>query len=473
MNLVMLALLGALAQSPDPAEGKWLGTAGDAENRETLGLDIHRNAKGALHADLYQPILNVYGAPAHFLKDGDAYSIPEIETKLHLDRDRLIGTMMDQPVVLQRAKQLPSDVAIPSFAASPQPAWQAHLGGMLWAPVAVRDGVAYAGTTSGVFNALQVKDGRIVWTFSAGRPIFGGALVTADAVFFVCDNGLLYRLDRASGHEVWHYDLGDANVPRLLPHQGVFDWDSRSPQPVLADGILYAGSGDGALHAVRADDGRRVWRAAIGDKVRGDALVAGDQVIAGTIDGNLTALRRADGTQVWQRDLKGAVTSTPSLVDGKVVVGTRASSVVVALNPADGATVWRSFYWGSWVESSAVPFGDRLYIGASDMRRVTCHDPKDGHVLWRTDVYGWSWGAPLVTERRVYVGVAGGSPYVIRHVPSLTALDRTTGKIAWRWTPPASPAFQSGFAAGPVLDGSMLVAGALDGTIYGFRLENA
>lgn len=49
MQLVVLALLGALAQAPDPAEGKWLGTAGD----------------------------------------GDAYSVPEIEAKLRLDGGKL------------------------------------------------------------------------------------------------------------------------------------------------------------------------------------------------------------------------------------------------------------------------------------------------------------------------------------------------------------------------------------------------
>jgi hypothetical protein len=91
-------------------------------------------------------------------------------------------------------------------------------------------------------------------------------------------------------------------------------------------------------------------------------------------------------------------------------------------------------------------------------------------MVWRTDVYGWNWGPPTVTDTMIYVGVAGGSPYFIRHVPSLTALDRATGKIVWRWIPPASPAFQSGFPAGPAIDGNTLVIGALDGTLYGFAM---
>lgn len=102
MNLVTLVLLGAIAQAPDPAEGKWLGTAGDAANRETVGLDIHRNAKGALRADLYQPILNVYGAPAHVRGDGETISVPEIDAKLHLEGDRgfAAGPVLDGPMLV-------------------------------------------------------------------------------------------------------------------------------------------------------------------------------------------------------------------------------------------------------------------------------------------------------------------------------------------------------------------------------------
>jgi len=68
-------------------------------------------------------------------------------------------------------------------------------------------------------------------------------------------------------------------------------------------------------------------------------------------------------------------------------------------------------------------------------------------------------------------GAAPRGPYFIRHVPSLTALERETGRIVWRWVPPESPAFQSGFAAGPVIEEKTLVIGALDGTLYAFPID--
>jgi outer membrane protein assembly factor BamB len=99
-------------------------------------------------------------------------------------------------------------------------------------------------------------------------------------------------------------------------------------------------------------------------------------------------------------------------------------------------------------------------------------EPKDGRVVWRTDVYGWAWGRPAVTDKLVYIGVGGSTPYQMRHVPSMTALDRKTGRIAWRWPMAELPGVLTyGFAAAPAIGGGTLVIGGMDGTLYGFPVE--
>ncbi|HEY0372647.1 MAG TPA: PQQ-binding-like beta-propeller repeat protein [Thermoanaerobaculia bacterium] len=469
-------LFGGMAAGADianPILGKWSGTIeGPGGDHPEIALDITADAAGALAVSFYQPVLNVYGTPLTIEQNGATYTLPELGAELTLADGVLSGTVtrLKFPIRLRRTDTMPHDSPVPTnLPRGPEPAWQTKLGGSVYAAVAVRDGIAYIGTTGGVFNAVNVKDGTFVWTFSAGRPMYGEALVTADAVYFVCDNGFLFKLDRASGKEIWRYDLGDALVPRVVAHQTVFDWDYLAPRPALADGMLYVGSGDGSLHAIDAATARRVWRFETKGKVRSEALVDGTRVYIGSLDNGVYAIDRKTGAQVWRQETRAPVTSSPSLIDGKIISGNRGPGLV-ALNPADGAIVWRALFWGSWVESSAVAFGDRFYIGSSDLRRVSCYDPKDGRLVWRTDVFGWSWGRPAVTDKLVYVGVAGGSPYPIRHVPSLTALDRATGAIVWRWTPPESGALQWGFPAGPAIEGKTLVIAALDGTLYGFRL---
>jgi outer membrane protein assembly factor BamB len=463
----------AHAAHADPIAGKWGGVIeGPGGDHPAIAFYITADANGVLAASFYQPVLNVYGAPVTLKREGTVYTIPEFGAELTLDGGTLSGTVtrLKFPIRLQRTEELPHEVPVPAnLPTGPAPLWQTKLGGTVYAAVAVRDGIAYIGTTGGVFNAVSVKDGTFVWTFSAGRPMYGEALLTENAVYFVCDNGFLFKLDRATGKELWRYDLGDGLVPRVVAHQAVFDWDYLAPKPVLANGVIYVGSGDGSVHAVDAASARRLWRFETKGKIRSDALVDGARVYVGSLDNGVYAIDRKSGAQLWRQETRAPVTSSPALIDGKVISGNRGPGLV-ALNPADGEILWRGLYWGSWVESSAVAYGNRFYIGSSDLRRVSCYDPKDGRLVWRTDVYGWNWGRPAVTEKVVYAGVAGGSPYPIRHVPSLTALDRATGAIVWRWVPPESGALQAGFPAGPVIEGKTLVIAAIDGTLYAFPL---
>jgi outer membrane protein assembly factor BamB len=199
--------------------------------------------------------------------------------------------------------------------------------------------------------------------------------------------------------------------------------------------------------------------------------VAGPNVIFGTWDGELHAVDRATGREAWRKDLKAPVTSTPAMIGGRLIVGTR-GSVLMGLIPETGEQVWAVSFWGSWVESTAVQGDDGLgYIGSSDLRRVVSFDPKDGRIVWRTDVYGAPWGRPLVTDRYVYEGASAIVPYMTRHAGGLVALDRRTGKIAWRFpmiNPPGT--LHYGFAGSPARAGDALVIGGLDGALYAFPL---
>jgi len=95
-------------------------------------------------------------------------------------------------------------------------------------------------------------------------------------------------------------------------------------------------------------------------------------------------------------------------------------------------------------------------------------------VLWRTDVYGWAWPRPTLAGRFVYASAIGASPYEMRHLGSLTALDADTGKVAWRWPMPEWPgSWLNGFAAAPVVEDGIVVVGGLDGSLYGFPAADA
>lgn len=484
LSLLLLAVAAKAPSHASPAaagaaapgfEGLWLGTAGTELERVAIGLDLRRDGDGALHLRLTQPVSNYYGVelPGAVRVEGNRIVVEELHLDLELVDGRLVGHYPGprSPATFERAPILPSEPAVPDLPEGPAPIWSTVLGGQVFASPEVADGVAYVGTTGGVMNAVAVADGRFVWAFRAGRPVFGQALAAGDALYFVCDSGHLLALDRATGRERWRYDLGDGGVPRVLPHPALFDWDWQAPRPALADGTLYVGAGDGSFHAVDAATGERRWRVEGSGKVRTGAAIAGARVIFGGADHLVRALDRASGRELWRHDTGAEVDTTPVVHAGKILVGNRGHGLR-ALDAATGELLWRSFFWGSWVESTPAVVDGTIYIGSSDLRRVSALDPSTGRVLWRTDVFGWSWGTPLVAGGRIYAGAAGGAPYFLRHVASLTALDRASGRPLWRRPlPRVEGAHQWGIAGSPALAGGRLLVATIEGALSAYPVE--
>jgi len=137
------------------------------------------------------------------------------------------------------------------LSAGPGPRWQTKLATAIHARAALRDGVAYVGTSGGEFHAIAMTDGRFKWTFAAGRGVFGEALATDDAVYFACDNGYLFKLDRAKGKELWRYDLGDERAAHPAA-------PARRQQRRLRLGFL--ATMDNFVYALDRESGQIIWR---------------------------------------------------------------------------------------------------------------------------------------------------------------------------------------------------------------------
>jgi outer membrane protein assembly factor BamB len=191
---------------------------------------------------------------------------------------------------------------------------------------------------------------------------------------------------------------------------------------------------------------------------------------------------RVSGSQIWRIDIQGPLTAAPTLIGDTLVLGVSAG-LIAGVDPATGRSRWLLYDWLSAVDSSAAPDKEtRFFIGSSDMRRVSYMDAKDGRVIWRTDVFGWPWATPEVAGDRVFISAAGATPYrasmgakpyPLRDLGSLSALDRRSGQILWRWQMPDWPgAWLQGFVAQPAADGDLVLVGGMDGTLYAFPTHN-
>ncbi|MCM3903735.1 MAG: PQQ-binding-like beta-propeller repeat protein [Pyrinomonadaceae bacterium] len=146
------------------------------------------------------------------------------------------------------------------------------------------------------------------------------------------------------------------------------------------------------------------------------------------------------------------------------------SSDLFAFDAATGKVKWKFFYWSSWVESSARVRDGNLYIGSSDYQQLFAIDARTGKRVWSVNLDGSVWSTPAVDARSVYVGVVGVVSYFIEHHGGFFAVDRATGKIAWRFPMSVIPgAVDYGVASSPAVDNGLVFFGGLDGTFYAFK----
>jgi len=110
------------------------------------------------------------------------------------------------------------------------------------------------------------------------------------------------------------------------------------------------------------------------------------------------------------------------------------------------------------------------YVGSSDAALVSAVDAKTGRARWQADVYGWAWGQPAVTDSRVYVGTSSQAGYPAGHRAGIMALDRATGKIAWRFESKAAVTGAFGFPGSAAVGQGLVFVSGLDGRLYAFPL---
>lgn len=479
-RLVLLACLLAatvcLAADPaDDFEGAWLGEITAPNTSTTLGLAFTRTERGLL-VSLYLPemfLYNVNFGPAS-IRDG-SFTLAPLNLIVSRRGDTLAGTFAPGkfPVVLRRAAAFAPEPPAPDLPAAPAPAWTAPLGAPAWASPVTRDGTLYVGTTDGKFHAVDAATGHPRWTWTGPHPLHGEALATDDAVFFVDDQLDLVCLARATGAFRWRTPLHDAKLAGGPPPANE-TFNHRAVAPVIdPKGILYVGSTDGGLYALRARNGSVLWRHDAKTKIYAPVLLRGDEVVFAGFDGSVVALHRRTHRESLRVKLGGPIVSAPVLAGNRLIVGCR-DYLLYGLDAANGSVAWRDTYWFSWVESTPRLADGVLYVGGSDYRRVSALNPADGHALWATDVRGLSWGTPVVTATSVYAATAGQAieGTVIQHTGGVIALDRRTGAVRWRYTASVPPGAEfTGFASSLVLAGDLIIGAGVDGTLIAFRAE--
>jgi outer membrane protein assembly factor BamB len=339
-----------------------------------------------------------------------------------------------------------------------QVVWRFVTGHMVEASPTVAGGVVYVGSRDGKFYALDEASGAPRWAFKADAGITATAAVAGRVAYVQSDANTLYALDRESGRVIWRRSLGKT-MPFVsaYPESGLADYWASSP--MLYDGVLYIGGGDGAVHAVDAATGRDLWKRQTGGRVRATPATDGTLVFAGSFDGIMYALDRKTGAVAWTFKTEGNryfpvghIQSSPAVADGKVIFGSR-DFWVYALDAKTGAQVWRTQHEGSWVVSSPAVAGQLVCVGGSDTQRLECDDIATGKPVWKTGIKNNIFASPVVVGDQIYVGsFMGGAVAFALKDGAITGFNIADGRSN----------------SSPVVDKGVLFIGSDNGSVYAF-----
>jgi outer membrane protein assembly factor BamB len=473
--IACLAVSASAANAQSPLVGTWVGDLRNGSERQTMALRFAMDEKQGLVLYFSQPEMKFYDlGPGPVERHGDQYSSPPLTFTLDSATHHITGAMTfdgnDLTFDLAPGPTPPAPAPRPSTAPIASARWTFKTDSAIWSSPVVDAGAVYFGSNDRGIYALDAARGTLRWRTATGGWVMGRPTIDGNALYALADDGFLYKLNKQTGRVIWRFDTHGGAVGRSMPNPpDSLAYDYLTSAATVAGGTVYIGSADKRLYAVDAASGRERWRFETGDIVRSTPAVDRGIVYFGSRDHNVYAVDARTGALRWKHDTEREVVSSPLIANGMVYIGSRNSNLF-AFDAATGAVRWKSFYWSSWVESSARLADGVLYIGSSDYQQALAIDAATGRKLWTFGTDGSAWSTPAVTEHLVYIG-AVGIPHMdlIHHHGGFFAIDRQTGNAVWRYPMGEIPGSNTyGVASSPTVANGLVYFGGLDGTFYAF-----
>ena len=302
----------------------------------------------------------------------------------------------------------------------------------------VSGNTVYIGGGDHNFYALDLSTGAVKWKFEAGNRNPGSAAVANGVVYFLSYDSNFYALDAATGTLKWKFKTegerrfaakhlhGAEPAAETMPDP----FDSFLSSPVIANGLVYFGSGDNNVYALDATTGTLKWKFKTGDVVHASPALANGTIFIGSWDSYFYALDATTGKEKWRFKTgedpdthnQQGIQSSAAVADGIVYFGCRDSNFY-AVDAATGKQLWSYSNKGSWVISSPAVRDGKVYFATSDTGLFHALNAKTGALLFSLDFKQWViFSSPAIAGDFIYIG---------SHQGRLLAIDAKSQKLAW------------------------------------------
>jgi len=300
-----------------------------------------------------------------------------------------------------------------------------------------RDGVS---TDKGLRTDWGDDEPKRLWKAKVGEG-YSSVIEVAGLAYTVGNAGgknTVFCLDAATGEKKWthHFPCEKA--------QKYFNGGSRAT-PALADGILYLASHEGAFYAYEAKSGKVLWnKDLIGEfngrrptwGFSGSPLLADGKVIVdtGSKDGAVVAMDAKTGAKIWRGGSDEAGYASPMLRPGRageMLVFNRFGLCGIRLS--DGKALFRYQHKTRYGINVAQPLdlGDSVLVSSAygkgtALVNVSGRTPK---ATWETESFS-SQMASLVRVGEYAFGIHGQTGGRAKYA-TLCCLDIRKGRIRW------------------------------------------
>ncbi|MXY59403.1 MAG: PQQ-binding-like beta-propeller repeat protein [Chloroflexi bacterium] len=262
--------------------------------------------------------------------------------------------------------------------------WSFQADSSSFASPTVYQGVVYAGSWNGTLYAVDAQTGEQLWTFRAEGSIVAPPAFQGDLMALATDDGLVYVIDLITGKKRLIFDTVNAlaespvftgdyfligtgrgrlaaidwtrleypleralrswrqqffiwglqpepPLPKGLVWGRVLSRDSALSGPAVLDGVAYAASRDGRLHALSIADGTLLWEYDTGALIHSAPAAAGRSVYIGNDAGEVHVIDRATGEPVRIIQAGIPVSSRIVLTERRLYVTSGEAGTLIAL----------------------------------------------------------------------------------------------------------------------------------------------
>jgi outer membrane protein assembly factor BamB len=322
--------------------------------------------------------------------------------------------------------------------------WKFPTGDRIVSSPVYQDGAIYFGGDDGNVYAVDAADGHQLWKRTTGGPVAATPAISGETLYVGSYDGKFYALDKRTGTPRWKFTTGGE---RRFEAKGLHGMQPKSQtiadsfdvylsSPVVVEGAVYFGSGDGNLYALDAESGELRWKFKTGDVVHASPAYADGVVFFGSWDSYFYAVDARTGVERWRFHggedplihNQVGFQSSPAVVNGVVYTGCRDSNLY-ALDAVTGKEKWRFNNSGSWVISSPAVTQGKVIFGTSDSSLYLVLDAETGKPMVRQEGKAYVFSSPSVAGNLVFIGVLNGT---------LEARDLDSGNLLWEFQTEAS-----------------------------------